>query len=62
MKEFYKIIFYEDINGYSDVEQYITNLHNKKDKNSRINFNKIVAYLDILEEKGNSICYPIARD
>lgn len=61
MKEKYTIIFYEDKNGISDIENYISVLHNKNDKNSRINFNKIIAYLDILEEKGHKICYPFAR-
>ena len=61
MKERYKIIFYTDKNDISDVEQYIANLHNKNDKDSRVNFNKIVAYLDVLEEKGNNVCYPLAR-
>lgn len=37
MKEKYKIIFYTDKNEVSDVEQYITGLHNRMDKDSRVN-------------------------
>jgi len=53
----YNIEFYEDEQGYSDVKQFIIDLRHrsKKSKDARINFNKIVAYLDILEEMGTRI-------
>lgn len=57
----FDIEFWEDKKGYSDVADYIENLSMKSDKNSRINLRKIVAYMDVLSEKGSSICYPIAR-
>ena len=57
----FDIEFWEDKKGYSDVAYYIENLSMKSDKNSRINLRKIVAYMDVLSEKGSSICYPIAR-
>lgn len=57
----FDIEFWEDKKGYSDVADYIENLSRKSDKNSRINLRKIVAYMDVLSEKGSSICYPIAR-
>ena len=50
----YKIIFYEDENGSSEVVSYIKELQKRstKSKECRILFNKIVAYLDMLEEQG----------
>ena len=59
----YKIEFYEDKNGKSDVADYIRNLNEKAatSKESRINFNKIVAYLDMLEEMGTRIGEPITK-
>ena len=57
----FDIEFWEDKKGYSDVADYIESLSIKSDKNSRINLRKIVAYMDVLSEKGSSICYPVAR-
>lgn len=59
----YKIEFYEDKNGKSDAADYIRNLNEKAatSKESRINFNKIVAYLDMLEEMGTRIGEPITK-
>ena len=57
----FDIEFWEDKKGYSDVADYIENLSKKSDKDSRVNLRKIVAYIDILSEKGNSICHPVAR-
>lgn len=51
----------EDGKGFSDVVDYIEKLSKKKDKDSRANLRKIVAYIDILAERGNLICYPLAR-
>lgn len=59
----YKIEFYEDKNGKSDVADFIRNLNEKAatSKESRINFNKIVAYLDMLEEMGTRIGKPVTK-
>ena len=59
----YSIEFYEDKNGYSEIVQYLCELHQKSktNKNSRINFNKIAAYLDILEECGTRIGEPVTK-
>ena len=48
----YKIIFYEDINGKSEVFDYIKSLHECSDKNSKVNFAKIIAYLRVLSDRG----------
>jgi len=59
----YKIIFYEDKNGNSEVVSYIKELQkrSKKSKECRILFNKIVAYLDMLEEQGTRIGEPFTK-
>ena len=48
----HKIIFYKDKNGKSEIQEYILNLQNRKDKNSRIKFNKIMGYVNILSRYG----------
>ena len=57
----FDIEFWEDKKGYSDVTDYIESLSTKSDKKSMINLRKIVAYIDVLSEKGSSVCYPVAR-
>lgn len=57
----FNIEFWEDKNGFSDVSDFIEKLSKKKDKSSRVNLRKIVAYIDTLFENGNTICYPVAR-
>ena len=57
----FDIEFWEDKKGYSDVADYIEKLSQKSNKDSRIKLRKIVAYIDILSEKGRSVCYPVAR-
>lgn len=57
----FDIEFWEDDKGYSDVSDYIEKLSQKKDKDSKINLRKIIAYIDTLAYKGNSVCYPFAR-
>ena len=48
----YKIIFYTDKRGESEVGEYIANLQKKSDKDSKIKVNKIISYIDMLSEKG----------
>lgn len=59
----YEIIFYEDKNGNSDVVSFIKELGEKSqtDKASRINFNKMVAYLDVLQEMGTRVGEPVTK-
>jgi phage-related protein len=60
----YNIIFYEDKNGNKEIEEYILNLGKKAEhgnKDARINLNKIVAYMDLLEEFGTRIGEPITK-
>lgn len=44
----YEVVFYKDKKGKSEIEEYLQKLQRKNDKNSRIKFNKITAYIDIL--------------
>lgn len=59
----YEIEFYEDERGFSDVREFINELDMKAEtnKDARINRNKIVAYLDALEEMGTQIGEPATK-
>ena len=59
----YEIEFYEDKNGISEIADYIKELNQKSstNKESRINFNKIVAYFDLLEEFGTRVGAPVTK-
>ncbi|MCM1387686.1 MAG: type II toxin-antitoxin system RelE/ParE family toxin [Bacillus sp. (in: Bacteria)] len=59
----YEIEFYEDKNGKSEIADYIKDLNQKSatNKESRINFNKIVTYFDLLEEFGTRIGQPATK-
>ena len=46
----FEIIFYRDRQGREPVLEYIQALDGKKDKDSRINVNKIYDYLDFLSQ------------
>ena len=59
----YEIVFYEEQIGCSDITAYIKELQakSKKSKNYRIQFNKIVAYFDLLEEMGTRMGEPFTK-
>ena len=59
----YKIVIYEDEHGYSDVEEFVRDLRDRSEtsKDARINFNKVVAYIDLLEEMGTRIGEPVTK-
>lgn len=59
----YKVEFYENVDGESDVRDYLMKLSEdaKTDKNARINKNKIFAYIRALEEYGTRIGQPIVK-
>ena len=59
----YDVIFYSDGKGDAPVAEFIGKLRQKSytDKNARINFNKIVAYIDILCEKGTRVGEPVIK-
>lgn len=60
----YEIIFYEDKNGRRLFEEYIYTLKEKAstgNKDARINLNKIIAYMDSLEEFGTRVGEPVTK-
>ena len=59
----FDVIFYSDSRGKEPTAEFISELRLKSynDKTARINFNKIVAYIDILCEKGTWIGEPVVK-
>ena len=59
----FNIEFYEDEHGNSDVKEFIINLRKKSatSKDAHVNFNKVIAYLDILEEMGTRVGEPVTK-
>lgn len=59
----YEIEFFEDKNGHSEIADLLRTLkeQGKSNKESRINLNKIIAYMDLLEEKGTRIGEPMTK-
>lgn len=59
----YDIDFYEDERGNSDVQDFIKELREKSEtsKDAKINFNKVVAYIDMLEEMGTRVGEPVTK-
>lgn len=57
----YKIIFYHDKNGYEPVNAYIDTLSVRKDKDSRIKYNKIREYIRALQEYGTATGEPYMK-
>ena len=59
----FDVIFYSDSRGKEPTAEFISKLRQKSntDKNARINLNKIVAYIDILCEKGTRIGEPVVK-
>ncbi len=63
MDKKYEIIFWQDINGFSETQDYIYELKEKsiKSKDARIKLNKIVEYIDILERYGTQVGEPYVK-
>ena len=59
----YKIIFYTDKNGISPIQNYLNLLASKKHKNKdyKIKFTKITAYIDLLSENGFALGEPYIK-
>jgi len=59
----FDVVFYSDSRGEEPIAEFINELRQKSytDKNARINFNKIVAYIDILCEKGTRAGEPVVK-
>lgn len=57
----YKIYFYKDKSGNEPVLDYLKELSQKKDKDSRIKLNKIMDYLKTLSEYGTCAGEPYIK-
>jgi len=57
----YNIIFYKDRHGNEPVKEYIKKLASKTDKDSRINANKILEYMDYLRKHGHKARDPYVK-
>jgi len=59
----YEVIFYSDANGNEPIVDYILDLKQKSNtnKDARVNFTKIIAYIDLLEEYGTWIGQPVVK-
>lgn len=59
----YDVVFYSDSKGNEPIADFIYDLRQRSytDKNARINFNKIVAYIDVLCEKGTRAGEPVTK-
>ena len=63
MIEEFDLIFYEDSRGFSDVENYLDELLEKAktSKEHRLNYEKIMAYLQVLSVKGTKAGKPYVK-
>lgn len=57
----YDIEIYETSNGKSEVKEYIFELQKKNNKESKIKFKKIIAYIRMLKEEGLSLGEPYIK-
>lgn len=57
----YKIHFYRDENGKSQLIEYLIQLVRKQDKDSQLKFSKISGYIRKLGENGFSLGMPYIR-
>ena len=57
----HEIYFYKDRNGNEPVKEYLLELGSKKDKDSRIKYNKIRDYIKALSEYGTQLGEPYIK-
>jgi phage-related protein len=59
----YNIEIYEDAKGRSDIQELLEDLHRRApvNKDARINFTKITAYIDALAELGTRVGEPVTK-
>ncbi|KIR01634.1 Phage-related protein [Lachnospiraceae bacterium TWA4] len=57
----YKVNFYKDKDGKEPIKEYIEDLSKRKDKDSRIKFNKIREYIKILQQYGTRVGEPYVK-
>ena len=57
----YSVRFYKDKNGNMPLKDFLSDLGERKDKNSRVNYNKIRDYIKILSIYGTSAGEPYMK-
>ncbi len=59
----YKVELYEDERGFCEIKEWLKELHDKSktSKDARVNFTKVTAYIDALEELGTRIGAPVTK-
>lgn len=57
----FNVVFYRDKNGKEPVKEYLTDLSNRADKDSRIKLNKIRDYIKILRQYGTRAGEPYVK-
>lgn len=59
----FDIIFYKDRNGNEPIKDYLMELREKAqtNKNDRIQFNKVTAYIRALQEYGTRVGNPVVK-
>jgi len=59
----FRVIIYEDNKGCAPVAEYIAELRRqgRTSKHARVNFNRIVAFIDMLAETGTRIGEPVTK-
>ena len=57
----FRVYFYKDKKGKQPVLDYLKRLSKKKDKNSRINFEKMNDYIEILRQYGTHAGQPYIK-
>ena len=57
----YKVSFYRDVSGKSEIYDLLEALKISKSKDARVNRNKILLYIKLLEEHGVLIGEPICK-
>jgi len=60
-REVFKIVFYKNIHGEQPVKDYILELSNNTDKDSRIKLNKIQDYMGVLSNSGTRAGTPYVK-
>lgn len=55
------IEIYENLNGRSEIKEYILSFKKNNGKESRIKFKKIIAYIRMLKEEGLSLGEPYIK-
>jgi len=59
----YKVVFYKDKSNKSEITELLDKLYtqSKTNKNARINHDKMVAYMGLLEQYGTYIGEPVVK-